>query len=149
MKAFKYILTAVILISAFATTGISAKSKVVPRMYMFGFSASFTDSIVYFTNVQAVDSAWVESRGNFLQGRDNYSYQLKNYFANTQNMPNRTCVVIYAMTKKKAEEKFMKMKRKYTVKAKTPFDVRFINENDFTFKAIDMSPYNDEESETN
>ena len=93
MKSFKYILTAAIFLSAVAaTTGVSAKSKMVPRIYMFGFSASFTDSIVYFTNVQAVDSAWVESKGNYLLGRDNYSYQLKNYFTDMQNMPNRTCV---------------------------------------------------------
>ncbi len=53
MKSFKYILTAAIFLSAVAaTTGVSAKSKMVPRIYMFGFSASFTDSIVYFTNVR-------------------------------------------------------------------------------------------------
>jgi len=146
MKSFKYILTAAIFLSAVAaTTGVSAKSKMVPRIYMFGFSASFTDSIVYFTNVQAVDSAWVESKGNYLLGRDNYSYQLNNYFTDMQNMPNRTCVVVFSEKKKEVEEKLMKMKRKYTVKAKTPFEVRYITDSDFKFKAVDMTPYKEEE----
>lgn len=145
MKPLKYIFIAAVLVSAFAVTGISAKNKMVPRMYMFGFSASFTDSIVYFTNVQDVDNAWIESKGKFLLGRDNYSYQLRNYLADVHKMPNRTCVVIYALTKKKAEEKFIKMKRKYTVKAKTPYDVRYINDSDFRFNAIDMTPYNEDE----
>ena len=39
----------------------------------------------------------------------------------------------------------MKMKRKYTVKAKTPFEVRYITDSDFKFKAVDMTPYKEEE----
>ena len=41
---------------------IFAHKQPVPRMYMFGVAASFTDTIVHFTNIQPVDSAWIESR---------------------------------------------------------------------------------------
>ena len=34
-----------------------AKKVQVPKMYMFGMAASFNDTIVYFTNVQEIDSA--------------------------------------------------------------------------------------------
>ncbi len=147
MKPFKYILTAALLASTFVFTGLSAKNKMVPQMYMFGFSASFTDSVVYFTNIQTVDKAWIDSKSKFLLGRDNYSYQLKNYFANAKGMPDRTCIVVYSLKRKKLEEKLMKMKRKYTVKAKTPFDVRYLSDDEFKFKAIDMTPYNEDGTE--
>ena len=70
---------------------------------------------------------------------------MKNYFTDMQNMPNRTCVVVFSEKKKEVEEKLMKMKRKYTVKAKTPFEVRYITDSDFKFKAVDMTPYKEEE----
>ena len=36
------------------------------RIYIFGFASSFNDSIVCFTDVQAVDSAWLNSKNHFL-----------------------------------------------------------------------------------
>lgn len=41
--------------------------------------------------------------------------------------------------KKDVEKKLIKLKNKYTVKAKTPFDVRFLESGEFKFKGIDMS----------
>ncbi len=34
------------------STTMEAKVKVAPKMYIFGFSASFKNSIVYFTDIQ-------------------------------------------------------------------------------------------------
>lgn len=138
MKSVKCILTVALLVSAFAVTGVSAKRKMVPRVYMFGLSASFTDSIVYFTNIQPVDSAWIETKKNFLLGRDNYSYQLRDYFANEQQMPHRTCIVISGEKRKDVEKKLLKLRRMYTVKAKGMYDVRTLGDSDFKFKAINM-----------
>lgn len=39
------------------------------RIYIFGFASSFNDSIVCFTDVQAVDSAWLNSKNHFLVNR--------------------------------------------------------------------------------
>jgi hypothetical protein len=55
-------------------------------------------------------------------------------------MPNRTCVVVANVDRKKLEKKYIKMKNKYLVKSKKPYDVRNISENDFKFEAVDMSP---------
>lgn len=139
MRLSKYAIMAVLLFSAFTATETSAKRKMVPEIYMFGFSASFNDSTVYFTNVQNVDSAWIETKDKFLLGRDNYSYQLKNYLSDKLSLPNRTCVVIFGMTRKEAEKKYLKMKRLYTIKAKGMYDVKYIDTKDFRFKHIDMS----------
>ena len=107
---------------------------------MFGFVASFNDSTVYFTNIQQVDNAWVTKKKQFLAGRNQYSIQLREFFANQRNMPNRTCVVIANVDRKKLEKKYIKMKNKYLVKSKKPYDVRNISESDFKFETVDMSP---------
>ena len=147
MKVFKCFFFFFIFLSLFNNEELMAKGKVVPRIYMFGFSASFTDSIVYFTNIQEVDSAWIDSGSKFLMGRENYSYQLRNYLADKLKMPNRTCLVMYGKNRKDAEKKYLKMKRLYTEKSKGMYDVRFINDSNFKFATIDMS-YNEGESVT-
>jgi len=145
MKSLKYIMGAALLLSAVAATEVSAKKKMVPKAYIFGFSASFTDSVVYMTNVQTVDSVWIDTKTKFLLGRENYSYQLRDFFTYKQNMPNRTCLVLFAMKRKDAEEKFIKLKRKYTEKAKSKYDVRYIESSDFKFHPVDMSAAEEEE----
>jgi len=118
-----------------------AKRTPVPRIYMFGFAASLNDSIVHFTDIQPVDSAWIETRNGFLLGRENYSYQLRDYIAHNLGLPHRTCIVVYAMKKEKLEKKFIKLRQRYTkVSRKIPAcDVRYIGSADFTFQPIDMS----------
>lgn len=119
---------------------VQAQDVKVPQAYMFGFVASFNDSTVYFTNIQQVDNAWVTKKKQFLAGRNQYSIQLREFFANQRNMPNRTCVVIANVDRKKLEKKYIKMKNKYLVKSKKPYDVRNISESDFKFETVDMSP---------
>ena len=48
------------------STTVEAKVKVAPKMYIFGFSASFKNSIVYFTDIQELDSAWIDTKTKFL-----------------------------------------------------------------------------------
>ena len=48
-------------------------------VYAFGISASFTDTVVYFTEIQILDSAKVSAKEGSLAHRELYSYQLKNY----------------------------------------------------------------------
>jgi hypothetical protein len=112
-----------------------AKKRPVPQIYMFGFSASFNDSIIYITDIQAVDSAWVEEKTNFLQNRNLYSQQLQDYLSASMH-PNRVCIVIYALKREEAEKKYLKMRRLYTSKANAPYDVRYLTENEFRFKPV-------------
>lgn len=123
-----------------------AKVKVAPKLYIFGFSASFKNAMVYLTNLQELDSAWVDSKSKFLCARDQYSAQLKDYLAATINDPHRTCVVMFSTDKSKAEKKYMKLKRTYTdkVKGKDGYEVNFIDSKDFQFTAVDMTPYLEE-----
>ena len=129
-----------IALMAAGTMKVQAQDVKVPQAYMFGFVASFNDSTVYFTNIQQVDSVWVTKKKQFLAGRNQYSNQLREFFAQQRNMPNRTCVVVANVDRKKLEKKYIKMKNKYLVKSKKPYDVRNISENDFKFEAVDMSP---------
>ena len=83
MRLYKNFIGVVfLLLIVSAHIGVSAKVVCVPKLYAFGFSASFNDSIVYFTDIQEIDSAWINEKTKFLISRDNYSYQLKNYFNN-------------------------------------------------------------------
>ncbi len=133
MKSLKYILLFTL---ALIVSGVSAKSLKTNQVYMFGFSASFKDSIVYVTDIQHVEGAWIETKNKFLLGRDNYSYQLKNYLTDSLNQQDRICMVFYALKKKKAEKLYLKLMKKY----KKGYEVRYLNAREFKFDAVDMSP---------
>lgn len=132
-------LTLAITMMALGSSNVSAQDVKVPYAYMFGFSASFNDSTVYFTNIQQVDSVWVTKKKKMLSGRNHYSYQLREFFAQQRLMPNRTCVVVANVDRKKLEKKYIKMKNKYLANSKKPYDVRTVSEADFKFQPVDMS----------
>ncbi|SEV80616.1 hypothetical protein SAMN04487850_0080 [Prevotella aff. ruminicola Tc2-24] len=138
MRFFKHITLAVALLTA-STLPLSAKSTQASKAYMFGFSASFNDSIVYFTDIQEVDSVWTNGKGRFLAGRNQYSYQLREYFTTKLGMARRTCVVVSSLKRKDVEKKYAKMKKQYIEKKAGKFDVRFLSAEDFRFVAVDMS----------
>ena len=138
MKILKYILFTLLLTMALPQE-TQAKREKVPQMYMFGFSASFQDSIIYMTDVQEIADVWYDSKTRFLLGRQHYSYQLKEHLTNIKQQPNRVCVVMFALTRKEAEKKFIKLRKEYTVKAKGKYDVRYLPTTEFKFEAVDMS----------
>jgi len=156
MNKIKYILLALMMV---LMTGAMAKSKnvQVPHVYIFGFSASFQDSTIYMTEIQDLQGAWMNKKTKFLLGRDNYSYQLSNYF--TENgQPNRVCMVFFSTSKSKAEKKFLKMRKKYSAIQKqkkkskkankgaevAPYDLKYVTLQDFHFEPVDMSDQNDQ-----
>lgn len=71
-------------------------------VYAFGIAASFTDTVVYFTDIQILDSAKVSKEG-FLTHRDLYSYQLKNYVEDNGLQQNSTCMIYFSENRKKLE----------------------------------------------
>jgi hypothetical protein len=143
MKVLRNIATAALLSLAI---GAQAKYKM-NTTYMYGFAASFNDSTVYFTNVQKVDSAWFDTKTNFLYSRDNYSYQLRDFLA-SQGVPNRTCVVSFAKDEKTAQRKLDKMFTKYqkNQKNKGHFLIKFVDSK-FSFKGL--IPYEETEQGKN
>ena len=144
MRFLRYTLPLIVIMMT-GNISVSAAPVATPKAYMFGFVANFTDSVVYFTDIQSVDSVWYDSKTKFLLGRSGYSTQLKDYFTNQMNKPHSTCIVIFTLNRKDAEKKFVKLRKQYTGKNAGRYDIRSINENEFRFKPIDMSP--DEESQ--
>lgn len=132
----KYIIVALCLMMGIGTA--NAKKQQVEKMYMFGMAAAFTDTIVHFTNIQIVDSVWIESKNNFLQDRDVYSNQLRTFLRDKQQSPNRTSIVFYSTKREKLEKKYQKMKRLYgkDKKGVEHFDVRYIMDTDFKFQPV-------------
>ena len=81
-------------------------------VYAFGISTSFTDTVVYFTDIQILDSAKVSKEG-FLVHRELYSYQLKNYLEDNQLQQNSTCMIYFSENRKKLEKEATKILNKY------------------------------------
>ena len=140
MKPIRHFLTgaALTMLLALSYSAAQAKNVVEKKAYMFGFSASFNDSIVYFTTIQEVDSVWFTQKKKLLAGRSNYSNQLRDYCNDKLNQPKRTCIVIGNKSLKKVEKKYEKMKKMYTQNKKATYDVRFISEEDFKFVTVNM-----------
>ena len=143
-----------------AISSFTAHAKNDPTTaYMFGFASSFSDSTVYMTSVQRVDSVYLTHKKLFLDNRENYSLQLKEYLESI-GAPKRTCIVIFDRNFKKAEKKWAKLYERYTKKTKakrlksgekpkelpSPWQVKSVDENKFTFKPI--TPDNMEEPMT-
>ena len=128
MKSIKILCSLLLVLmvcSAFSLKGSKDKS-----VYIVGVSASFTDSLVYFTEIQEMDSVWLDNK--MLPGRSQYSYQLKNYLENEEGLTNRTCFVYFSNSRKKLQKSVNKMKAKYQ-KGKTLL-IREVNPNAFKFK---------------
>ncbi|MDO5446442.1 MAG: hypothetical protein Q4F34_01510 [Prevotellaceae bacterium] len=124
------------IISLIISCQAMAEKTTITSAYAFGVSASFKDSVVYFTPIQNVDSLFMNKKTGFILGRENYSYQLKNYVESTYQQKHRTCVFIYDVKKKNIEKKYNKMLEKYK---KNNLLIKNIETSDFAFTPVDMS----------
>lgn len=138
---------AIILMAVFCPSTIQAKRVVVPEMYLFGMAASFNDTIVYFTDIQRVDSCWINTKNHFLQSRDVMSRQLREHLATKRDQPHRTCIIFYAQKRSKIEKKFLKIQRLYTKSkdGQQHFDLRYLPEGEFKFVPVDLTGMDEEE----
>lgn len=100
-------------------------------VYVFGLAASFNDSIVYYTEIQVLDSVSLDKEG-FLPRRELYSYQLKNYLEYELKKPNYTCMIYFSENKKKLEKEAIKVKANYQKTNSTTLQA--IEPTQFTFK---------------
>lgn len=119
---------AFVLCSAFTMKKDKDKEKENP-VYVFGVAASFSDTVVYYTPVQLVDSVVLDKHG-FLPQRDMYSYQLKNHLEYQLNKPNYTCSIYFSENRKKLEKEADKVtgtyrKNRYAVQVIGPEDFKF------------------------
>ncbi len=139
-------LAALALVLSLAPATLNAASKPKPkRIYIFGFAASFRDSLAYVTDIQALDTAYITSKG-FLADRTLYSTQLELYLAGTLHTENMTCAVFFDTSHKSLEKKFLKVRKKYRTKhavVLTPLhtsDFRFEPEEWVELVEMELSP---------
>ena len=137
MRFIKFILLAMAM-TAMLPNQTQAKALVAPKAYMFGFVASFNDSIIFMTDIQEVDSVWVQDKKKLLAGRSSYAWQLREFFSKNFNLTNRTCVVISDVSRKKVEKKYAQMKKQYVVKGAGKYDVHYTDASEFRFTPVNM-----------
>lgn len=112
MNSSKTLFSLLFLVCCGLGLSASAKSKL-NKVYMFGFAASFTDSVVYITDIQSVDSAYLDARTGFLAERSLYSTQLQYFIEKTFGKVNATCAVFYNVSRKKLEKEFLSVRKQY------------------------------------
>lgn len=126
MKYVKIVLAVMVVFTL--CTAFTMKGEHKP-VYVFGVAASFNDSIVYYTEIQLLDSVSLGKNG-FLPKRDLYSYQLKNYLEYDLKKPDYTCMIYFSDSKKKLEKEAVKVKAKYK---KGALNLQMVEPTSFTF----------------
>ena len=86
------------------------KKKVKTEVYMFGVSLSFTDSVVYFTEIQHMEGAIIENK--LLPNRHLYAYELKDYMSYEEGKPGRSSFIYFSDKRSKLEKKELKIRKR-------------------------------------
>jgi hypothetical protein len=135
MGKLKFILASllgVVVLSSFAAPKEKKADIEEPkRVYMYGVSFNFNDSVVYMTDILYLDSMLINKDGS-LQNHADFSHQLKVYMELSLGKTNQTCAVIYSDKKKKLEKRFVKLQRELS--AKRSEKLRRIGTDEFAFK---------------
>ncbi|MCR5820646.1 MAG: hypothetical protein K6F94_06860 [Bacteroidaceae bacterium] len=108
----KIFLLASLIVLMLLPSAEAAKKPVMKKVYMFGFAASFTDSLAFQTDIQTVDSAWLMPNG-FLVDRPLYSLQMQ-YYVEGRGGTNSTCTVFFAEKEKKLKKVWDKIHKRYS-----------------------------------
>ena len=83
------------------------------KVYLFGVRQQLTDSVVYLTFINEVDSFDLAKKTKFLPFRSEFSLQLKEYMEGTLHKDHQTTVVFYSASRKKLSKKYYKIKKRY------------------------------------
>ncbi len=81
------------------------------QAYLFGVGISLTDSTAFITDIQTVDSLFLNEEG-FLPHEAEYSLQMKLYLANRMNMRDKVCTVFYDDNQKDLQKQMSKVEGK-------------------------------------
>ena len=115
------------------------------RVYMFGFAASFTDSVAYQTDVQQIDSAWLDEH-KFLVDRSLYSLQLQYHLEGKEHKQNTTCTVFFNTNRRRLERTWRKVHKRY--EQSEGLHLTALPKTSFAFKAEEYRPIIIEEDTT-
>ena len=108
------------------------------RVYMFGFAASLTDSTAYQTDIQTIDSAWIDPVHKFLVDRALYSLQLQYHVETEEHHKNTVCTIFFNTNPRKIQRKWAKVRKRYEKDPVLRFQI-LPNER-FSFKAEEYRP---------
>lgn len=106
------------------------KNKTNKAVYAFGWSTSFTDSVVYYSEIQVLDSVQLEKNG-FLPYRDHYSYQMKNFLEYKKGGKDRMCMIYFGEDKTKLNKTLDKLLNK--CKKDPTVRLEMIEQDEFSF----------------
>lgn len=101
------------------------------KVYVFGISINFTDSVTYMTDIQILEPAYIETKTGFLYDRSIYSQQLQIWIEQAKKQPYTTCTIFFSENKSKLEKEYNKIRNKFrkdqstTVKCLEPGEFKF------------------------
>lgn len=130
MKQLRSLL-ALMLMFILCTGFIGKKNDKEKAVYAFGVAASFSDTLVYYTDIQLLDSVQLD-KNKFLPKRQEYSRQLKEYVQYQLVHDNYTTMIYFSDKKEKLQKRFDKTLKKY--QKDTIFSLHLIPTADFKFK---------------
>ena len=114
MRKNIFFLVVAMLICCVAT--LSAKKP--KTVYVMGVSYSFSDSIVYFTEIQKMENIQFSDAHKFLPDRQHYSYELTDFMESNEGMPGRLSALYYAEKLTSLQKKAEKLKKRFLKKNK-------------------------------
>ena len=113
------------IIAAVAVCTVQAQKKG-DGVYVMGASLSFSDSIVYFTEIQLIEGVSLEKGTGFLPDRQQYALELQDYMAANEQMPGRTSVILFAKKKSKLKKREEYLKNR--LEKRRSLKVRYLGE---------------------
>lgn len=134
-------------LTAAAATNNDKKVKVteepkMQRVYMLGFAISFKDSVACVTEIQPIDSAYLDAAHHFLLDRSLYSLQLQIHMERA-GYKNAICNVFFDKKPMKLQRVLRKIHKRYERDAS--FHLKDLPVGEFRFKAEEYRPVLTEE----
>lgn len=80
-------------------------------IYICGYAVNFADSTVYLTEIQCIDTAYVESKNGFLMDRNQYSAQLQFHMNKHSGGKNYTCMVLFDKKLARLQKRVAKVRK--------------------------------------
>lgn len=132
MKGLRILLLAFLAISI-GSMHAKVKVKQTP-LYIFGYAISPTDSTFYLTNIQRIDTAYLEKKTKMMIARAIYSQQLQQYLEESGNIHGSICTIFFNQKKAKLKKK----RNRVSMRAqKDPdYQICFLNSLNMSFTTV-------------
>lgn len=140
MKGLRILLLA-LLATAIGSMHARVKVKQMP-LYIFGYALSPTDSTIYLTNIQRIDTAYLVKKTRMMIARPLYSQQLQQYLEQSNNIRGSICTIFFSEKKAKLEKKRNRVSMR--AQKEVDYQICFLNSLNMTFTPVQwdesMSP---------